>query len=59
MILGDSTKLLWKCYWQEEAKILEQQGKTKGLETSQDQVLGKGIYDEHILSLCHTAALNA
>ena len=48
-------------------KILEQ-GKAKGFEVSQDQILGEGtyadthdqkFYDEHILSLSHTAVLNA
>ena len=32
------------CYWREEAKILEQQGKTKGFEIYQVQILGKGLY---------------
>ena len=58
---------MFKCYFREEAKILEQQGKAKGLETSQDQILGEGtyadpqaqaLYNEQILSLCHTATLN-
>ena len=45
------------------------QGKAKGFEASiQDQILGEGpyadlqdqaLYDKHIVSLCHTAALNA
>ena len=57
-----------KCYWSEEAKILEQQGKAKGLEIYQDQILGEShysdpqeqaLYDECTLSLCSTAALNA
>ena len=29
-----------------EAKILEQQGKAKGLEISQDHILGKGHYSD-------------
>ena len=58
---------MFKCYFREEAKILKQQEKEKGLETSQDQILGEGtyadpqtqaLYDEQILSLCHKAALN-
>ena len=52
---------------QEEAKIFEQHGKANRSEASQDQILCEGIYAdpqdqalyEHILSLCHTAALNA
>ena len=59
---------MFKCYYKEEAKILEQQGKAKGLETSQGQILGEGtyadpqiqaLYNEQILFLCHKAALNA
>lgn len=55
-------------YFRKEAKVLGQQGKAKGLETSQDQIFGKGtyansevqaLYNEQILSLCHKAALNA
>ena len=47
---------------------MEHQGRVKGFEASHDQILGKScyadpqsqaIYNEHILSLCHTAALNA
>lgn len=67
-VLDNGLQLLWKCYWRKEVKILEQQAKEKGLEISQDQILGKGLYsdlqdqglyDEHTLSLCSTAALNA
>ena len=36
--------MMFKCYFREEAKILEQQGKAKGLEISQDQILGEGHY---------------
>ena len=59
---------MFKCYFKEEAKILEQEGKPKGLEISQDQILGKGtyadaqvqyLYNEQILSLFHKAVLNA
>ena len=55
------------CYWREEAKILEQQGKTKGFEIYQVQILGKehysdpqdqALYDKHTFSLCSTTALN-
>ena len=47
---------------------MEQQGRAKGVEVSQDQILGVGayadpqvqaLYDEEVLSLCHKAALNA
>ena len=49
-------------------KISEQQEKAKGFEASKDQTLDEttsveahdqALYDEHILSLFHTAALNA
>ena len=43
-VLDYGPKLMFKCYFREEAKILEQQGKAKGLETSQDQILGEGTY---------------
>ena len=48
-------------------KILEQQGKAKGFEASQDQILGEGhysdpqdqaLYNKHTLSLCSPAAFN-
>ena len=47
---------------------MKKQGKAKGLETSQGQILGEdtyvesqiqALYGEEILSLCHKAALNA
>ena len=67
-VLDDGPQLMFRIYFREEAKILEQQGKAKGLETFQDQILGEGpyadpqvqvFYDEQILSLCHKATLNA
>ena len=54
--------------FREEAKTLEHQGRVRDFEASQDQILGEGpyadsdsqaTYNEYILSLCHTAALNA
>ena len=68
MIPENGHQLICKCYRREEAKILEQQGKTKGFETSQDQILGKSHYsdpqeqarnDEHTLPLCSTVVLNS
>ena len=67
-VLDDGPQMMFKCYFREEAPILEQQGKAKGLETSKDQILGEvtyadpqaqALYDEKILFLCHKAALNA
>ena len=66
-VLDDGPQLMFKIYFREGAKILEQQGKAKGLETSQDQILGEGtyadplvqaLYIEKILSLCHKTVLN-
>ena len=59
---------MFKIYFREGAKILEEQRKPKGLETYQHQILGVGpfadpqfqaLYDELILSWCHKAAFNA
>ena len=67
-VLVDGPQLMFKCYFSGEAKILEQQEKAKGLETSQDQILGEGtyadpkaktLYNEQILFLCHKTVLNA
>ena len=52
----------------EKGKALEQQGRVRSFKASQDQILGEcryadpdsqAIYNEHILSLCRTEALNA
>ena len=68
MVLEDRPQLLWKCYLRGETKFLEQQGKAKGFENFQDQILDGGhcsntqeqaCYNECILSLCNTTALNA
>ncbi|KAL6066104.1 hypothetical protein STEG23_017586 [Scotinomys teguina] len=67
-VLEYSQQLQWKSWLREEARNLEQQGKLRGFEISQDQILGEGhfadrniqaTYDEHTISLCRTAALNA
>ncbi|XP_052576061.1 limb region 1 protein homolog isoform X1 [Peromyscus californicus insignis] len=67
-VLEYSQQLQWKSWLREEAKNLEQQGKIRGFVISQDQILGEGCfadrnvqatYDEHTISLCRTAALNA
>ncbi|KAL6088532.1 hypothetical protein STEG23_005682 [Scotinomys teguina] len=67
-VLEYSQQLQWKSWLREEARNLEQQGKLRGFEISQDQILGEGhfanrniqaTYDEHRISLCRTAALNA
>ncbi|KAL6091286.1 hypothetical protein STEG23_008144 [Scotinomys teguina] len=67
-VLEYNQQLKWKSLLREEARNLEQQGKLRGFEISQDQILGEGhfadrniqaTYDEHTISLCRTAALNA
>ena len=67
-VLDDGPQLMFKCYFREEAKILEQQVKSKGCQTSQDQILGEGtyadlqvqaLYDKQILFLCQKATLSA
>ncbi|KAL6036463.1 hypothetical protein STEG23_034174, partial [Scotinomys teguina] len=67
-VLEYSQQLQWKSWLREEARNLEQQDKLRGFEISQDQILGEGhfadrniqaTYDEHTISLCRTAALNA
>ena len=54
--------------FERRGKFLEEQGKAKVLETSQDQILGEGtyadpqpqaLYNEQILFLCHKEAFNA
>ena len=61
-------QLRFKYYFRKEVKILEKHGKAKGLETSQDQILGEDtyadtqvqvLYNKQILFLGHKAALNA
>lgn len=61
-------QLQWKTWWRDEARTIEQQGRATGYEISQDQILDEGPYadverqftfDDHTLSLCCTAALNA
>ena len=67
-VLDDGPSLMFGIYFREESKHMEQQGRAKGVEVSQDQILGVGayadpqvqaLYDEEVLSLCHKAALNA
>ena len=41
-VLDDGPQLMFKIYFREVAKILEQKGKAKGIETYQDQILGEG-----------------
>ena len=67
-VLDHVPQLQWECYWREEAKALEHQGRVRGFEASQGQILGEGccahldseaIYNEHSLSICCIATLTA
>ena len=68
-VLEYSAQLEWKSWLKEETNTLEQQGKVRSYEISQDQILGTGHYgdvnsqatfSEHTLYLlCHTVVLNA
>ena len=53
-------------WWREEAKTIEQRIRARGIEVSQDQLLGEGeyidierqsLYNEHTLDLCYKVAL--
>ena len=46
VILESGPQLLLRCFLKEEARILEQQEKAKGLEISLDQILGEGLYSD-------------
>ena len=41
--LEEGPQLCWKCYWREEAKILEQQGKAKGFRFPKNKFLTKPL----------------
>ena len=67
-VLDDGPSLMFGIYFREESKHMEQQGRGKGVEVSQDQILGvrayavpqvQALYHEEVLSLYHKAALNA
>ena len=44
VVLEDGPQLERKCYWREEAKVLEQQGRVKVFKALQVQILVKGHY---------------
>lgn len=63
--LDDGPSLMFGVYFREESKHMEQQIRAKGVEVSQDQILGVGaytdpqvqtLYDDELLSLCLKAA---
>ena len=43
-VLEDGPSLMFGVYFKEESKHMEQQGRAKGVEVSQDQILGIGAY---------------
>lgn len=60
--------LQWQASWKEEARVTEWLIQARGINFSQDQLLGEGQYaelqrplefDDHTLALRHLAALNA
>ena len=68
VVLEAGQLMPWKSWLREEAKMIEQRNRARGIEISQDQLLGEGeyadverqsLYGEHTLDLCHMAALNA
>lgn len=67
-VLEDGLQVQWKCYQRKKTKALEHQGRARGFEASQDQIHSEGhyadpdsqdTYNEYILFLCYTEALNA
>ncbi|ERE73838.1 Retroviral nucleocapsid protein Gag containing protein [Cricetulus griseus] len=67
-VLENSCQIEWKALLREEGKLLEQQGIKDGVDAALHKILGEGIYadqqiqaeyDNHMLSLCRKAALNA
>ena len=67
-LLAFGPQLQWSMWFREDAKIIEQWSKARGVKISQDQLLRETDYtaienqfllDGHILALCHAAALNA
>ncbi|XP_035296233.1 endogenous retrovirus group K member 113 Gag polyprotein-like [Cricetulus griseus] len=67
-VLDNSCLIEWRALFREEAGILERQAARDGVDAPLQKILGEGIYsdpqiqaeyDDHTLSLCRTAALNA
>ena len=63
-VLERGHQLLWRCFFKEEVRILEQQKKANGLEMPLDQILGEGpysdpkdqaLYDDYTLKLDYTS----
>lgn len=62
-ILEPGPQLQWRACQKEETKAIEQFCKARGIEITQDHLLGEGerqsIYDAHTLVLWHAASLNS
>lgn len=67
-IRGAAPQSQRKTWWRQETGVIKQQVRARGMEISQDQLLSEGQcadirrqfgFDDHILVLCHRAALNA
>ena len=62
------SSLQCRTWWKDQAETIEQQIRARGIDISQDQLLGEEeyvnverqyLYDVHTRTLCHAAALNA
>ena len=67
-LLENARQIEWRARFREEAGFLEQNAAEHGVNTPLQKIIGEGIYadpqvqaeyDDHTLSLCRTAALNA
>ncbi|XP_016827320.1 uncharacterized protein LOC103161659 isoform X1 [Cricetulus griseus] len=67
-VLEKSCQIEWKALLREEGKLVERQAIRDGVDAPLQKILGEGIYadpqvqaeyDDHMLSLCGKAALNA
>lgn len=67
LILEPGPQLQWTSWFRGEAKNFEQKAKARGIDISQNQILGEGDYaalerqfqnDVHLLSFIYAAALN-
>ncbi|KAL6067262.1 hypothetical protein STEG23_006100 [Scotinomys teguina] len=67
-VLEPGAQLQWLAWLREESRVLEQQYRPRGVQISQDQLMGEGeyaaeerqiTYDDQAIILCRMAALNA
>ena len=63
-VLEPGSQLQWSTWFREEAKTIEQWSKARGMEISQDQLLGEGDYatiERHpytMVTFCLTACIS-